>query len=92
LAALPSTARFRAKPALEVDAREELRLPPLRRRPARLRVSSAPESDRGLARHCRPQPPRSLETPPARCALLPLLRRRARSPPRCTQLPASLQL
>jgi hypothetical protein len=65
-----------------VDAREELRLPPHRRRTARLRARSAPESDLGLAKHRSLQPPRPLETPPARCALMLLLRRRARSPPR----------
>jgi len=47
-----------------------------------------------LAKRRRLQPPRSLETPtpPPRCALLQLLRRRARSLSRRTQLPASLQL
>jgi len=72
----------RETPALEVDAREELRLPPPRRRTARLRARSAPKSDRGLEKRQLPQPPRPLETPPPLCALKLLLRRRERSPPR----------
>jgi len=75
-----------------VDAREELRLPPPCRWTTRLSSRSSPESDGGTARHRCLHTPRPLETPPARCTLMTLLRRRACSPPRCTQLPACPQL
>jgi len=73
----------RETPALEEDAREELRLPPPRRRTTRLRAHSAPESDRGPARRRSLQPRRPLETPAA------TLRVDAAAAPLCTQ-PAAL--